>query len=80
MQLRNPTIEHGAYGGARTCLSEASPAAQCEELRFLLHRSVQRVLFWFVFSFKRKELFRHILNIWQLHQLTEAIELTGILA
>ena len=31
-------------GGARTCLSEASPAAQFEELRFLLTRSVQRAL------------------------------------
>ena len=37
-------------GGARTCLSAASPAAQCEELRFYLTRSVQRALFLVPFS------------------------------
>ena len=37
-------------GGARTCLSEASPAAQCLELIFLLHRSVQHGLSCFILS------------------------------
>ena len=37
------------------CLSEASSAAQFDKDTFLLHRSVQQVLFWFVFSTKRKE-------------------------
>ena len=37
-------------GGARTCLSVASPAAQCLELTFLLHRSVQRALFLVLFT------------------------------
>ena len=30
MQVQNEVTEHGIEDGARTCLSVASPAAQCE--------------------------------------------------
>ena len=53
--------EHGAVGGARTCLSEASPAAQCEEPTFYLARSVQRALFLVAFSLaaQRKRTYKY---------------------
>jgi hypothetical protein len=61
MQQRNATTENGIEDGARTCLSEASPAAQFSELRFLLHRSVQRALFLVAFSLavQRKRTYSH---------------------